>query len=97
VAHEDRHEAEALTNQLAASAALTRSRVAGDIEALGAKLAPENIKTEAKLALLRSIARQLTRLGRAVPAITRGARRHPIPVALTLLGLGVVVWRVRRA
>jgi hypothetical protein len=101
VAPDDRDEAEALSEELAADAAATRARVASDVEALGAKLAPDNLKTQAKRAVTQGITRQLSRFGRATPivvvAIGRVARRHPIPVALSMLALGVLVWRVRRA
>jgi hypothetical protein len=101
VAPENRDEGEALTRRLSADVAITRARLASDVEALGAKLAPENIKQEAKDAITRKIAREATRLGRAVSAaalaVTGIARRHPIPVALSLLGVGLLAWRARRA
>ena len=101
MASEDREEGEALTRRLSADVAITRARLASDVEALGAKLAPENLKQEAKQAITRSIVREASRLRRAVSAgalaVTRAARRHPIPVALSLVGVGVLLWRARRA
>jgi hypothetical protein len=101
VAPDDRDEGEALSRRLSADVAITRARLANDVEALGAKLAPENIKQEAKDAISRKIAREASRLRRGVSAaalaMTSAARRHPVPVALSLVGLGILVWRVRRA
>lgn len=98
----DRDEGEALTRQMSAEVAITRARVASDVEALGAKLAPQNLKTEAKLALTRGVERQSARVQRALTAgaltIARAAKRHRVSLALSLLGVGaLIVWRVRRA
>jgi hypothetical protein len=97
MAPEDRDDADAVTKELAADVAITRARLASDVEALGAKLDPENLKLEAKQAVTRTVVRQSARLGNAALAIARSVRRHPIPLTLGLLGLGVLVWRVRRA
>lgn len=101
MAPENRDEGEALTRRLSADVAITRARLASDVEALGAKLAPANIKQEAKDAITRKIVRVTSRLGRGVSSAARAmtgvARRHPVPVALSLVGLGLLVWRVRRA
>jgi hypothetical protein len=101
VVPDDREEGEVLARQLSAEVAITRARLASDVEALGAKLAPANIKQEAKEAIAGTMVREAARLRRAVSAgalaMTRAVKRHPIPVALSLVGLGVLVWRVRRA
>jgi hypothetical protein len=97
MAPEDRDDADAVTKELAADVAITRARLASDVEALGAKLDPQNLKQEAKLAVTDAIVRRSARLGNAALAIARSACRHPIPLGLALLGIGVVVWRVRRA
>jgi hypothetical protein len=90
VATDEREEGEALIRQLSAEAAVTRARLASDIDALGDKLAPRNLKIEAK-----SRARRMMTAG--LLAIAQTARRHPLPVALSLLGVGVLVWRAHRA
>jgi hypothetical protein len=83
MAPDARDEVEASTERLAAEAAITRRRVVRDIEALGNKLEPA------------------ARVGRVATAgaagVARIVRRHPIPIVLSLLGLGVLVWRLRRA
>lgn len=85
-----REEGEALARQLSAEAAITRARLAHDVEALGDKLAPQNLKNEAKSRLLHLA--QSSAL-----AITHAARRHPVPIALAVVGLAVLVWRAQRA
>ena len=87
---DERVEGEVLTRQLSAEVALTRARLARDVEALGDKLAPQNLKHEAK-----SRVYELARSGSQ--AIVRAARRHPVPIALVIIGVGLLVWRAQRA
>lgn len=94
-------EGEALTAALAAGAAITRARVADDVEALADKLSPENLVAEAKHKVTRGIQRQAARSREAVfrvaQAAARSALRHPIPLALSVVAIFAWVWRARRA
>lgn len=85
-----REEGEVLARQLSAEAAITRARLAHDVEALGDKLAPQNLKNEAKSRLLH-LAHS------SALSITRAARQHPVPIALAVVGLALLVWRAQRA
>jgi hypothetical protein len=86
---------------LEAEAAISRARVADDILALSHKLAPQNLKSEARQAIVKSVERRVfdaeqsvSRLG---AAIQRGFAKHPVPVTLAvLLGVGALIWRARR-
>jgi hypothetical protein len=90
------------TNELRAEVDVTREMVVEDIEALGDKLSAENIKAEAKQAVVRSVRENVDEAKNAVAragAILRFVvRRHPVPVAVVAAAaVGVLVWRARRA
>ena len=87
---DEREEGEVLARQLSAEAAITRARLASDVEALGDKLAPSNLKHEAK-SRLHHLVRSRGQ------AIVRAARQHPVPIALAVIGVGLLVWRAQRA
>ena len=87
---------------LKAETAITRARVADDLEALSQKLSPRNLKSEARQAIVRSVERRLSQaeggLMSLMSRVKRTVSRHPVPVvALVGLGIGAWIWRARRA
>jgi ElaB/YqjD/DUF883 family membrane-anchored ribosome-binding protein len=89
----------------------TRERVASDVEALGNKLSPENLKAEAKRALSDGVehgkeaVREKLQLGRervqgVVEATGSGVlgfvRENPIPLSLIGAGIGLLIWNSRK-
>jgi hypothetical protein len=87
---------------LEAEAAISRARLADDIQALSHKLAPQNLKSEARQAIVKSVERRVfdaeARVSRFGAALQRSVARHPVPVAVAvLLGIGALIWRARRA
>lgn len=60
----------------ALAAAEYRQRLVRDVEALGRKFAPQNLRA----------------------SLVRSARRHPgLVLGISLLGVGLLLWRARRA
>lgn len=92
---------ESSTSELRARVALTRERVVDDLEALGDKLSADNIKAEAKQAIVSTVHDGLTevraRVARAASVVSFVVRRHPVPVGLLAVVLGLSLWRARRA
>jgi Protein of unknown function (DUF3618) len=73
------------TQQLQAEIALTRQRVASELDAIAERIKPENIKRRMVASLQ----------DRAVAALDL-ARRNPVPVALALgAGFLLLIWRAR--
>lgn len=71
--------------QLQLEIAITRQRVASEVDAIAEKIKPENIK--------RQVVRSLRE--RALAALSL-ARRHPVPTALAFSAcLGLLIWRRR--
>jgi len=100
------------TDDLRAEIAVTRALVATDINALQAKLSPENIKAEAKHAavhikdeakeaLVENLRERVEPMRHAasqfVQVVRHLVQRHPIPMAIVGLGLGYLIFRPRRA
>ena len=88
--------------ELKAEAAISRARVADDLEALTHKLSPQNLKSEARQAIVKSVERRVSgaenRLSRLTSTLKRRVTEHPLPfVALVGLGIGLLAWRARRA
>ncbi len=87
--------------ELVANVTEARELVASDIEALGVKLIPANRPAEAKPVVTRTIERQAGRaqrsLARMMERFVATIRRHPIPIALSVAGIGLLAWRARRA
>ncbi len=86
---------------LKAEAAISRARVADDLEALTYKLSPQNLKSEARQAIVKSVERRVSRaeggLSRLMAVVTRAVSRHPLPVvAVVGVGIGAWIWRARR-
>jgi ElaB/YqjD/DUF883 family membrane-anchored ribosome-binding protein len=98
------------TDDLRADLEQTRERVSSDIEALGNKLSPDNLKAEAKQAVSRGLeqgreaARETLREGTervrqtaetAKNGIARYVRENPVPLSLIGLGVGLLIWNSR--
>lgn len=79
----------------------TRERLSADVDALGNKLSPENIKAEAKQAVKKTVQRGAEQVREGVSSAGAGlmdaVKANPIPVALIGVGLGWLVWNVRAA
>jgi ElaB/YqjD/DUF883 family membrane-anchored ribosome-binding protein len=78
----------------------TRERVSSDIEALGTKLSPQNLKAEAKRAVTRTVERGTDRIreevGAAQTSILGFWRENPIPLSLIGVGLGLLAYNSRK-
>ncbi len=98
------------SDELRADLDQTRERVSSDVEALGNKLSPENLKAEAKQAVSRSWeqGRELVRdkvqrgtdLVRETVENTENTvlgyvRENPVPLSLIGVGLGLLIWNGR--
>lgn len=88
--------------ELKAEAAISRARVADDLEALSYKLSPQNLKSEARQAIVKSVERRVSvaenRFARLTSLLKRSVTEHPVPfVAVMGLGIGLLAWRARRA
>lgn len=88
--------------ELKAEAAISRARVANDLEALSYKLSPQNLKSEARQAIVKSVERRVSRAEggflRLRSLIKRTVTAHPLPfVAIVGLGVGFWAWRARRS
>jgi len=78
----------------------TRERVSADVEALGAKLSPANLKAEAKQAVTRRVHDGTERLREGVDAaetsIWAFCRENPIPLSLIGAGLGLLIYNSQK-
>ncbi len=78
----------------------TRERVSQDVEALGAKLSPDNLKAEAKQAVSRTVRRGTDRLRDGVDSaqgsILEFCRENPVPLSLIGAGIGLLFWNSRK-
>jgi ElaB/YqjD/DUF883 family membrane-anchored ribosome-binding protein len=98
------------TDELRAEIEQTRERVSADVEALGTKLSPENLKAEmkqaavnmkddAKEAVKRSVRRGadqvMDSVSSASSSVADTARANPIPLALIGIGVGWLIWNAR--
>lgn len=79
----------------------TRERLSADLDALGTKLSPENIKAEAKQAIKQTFhdgAEHVREsVGSAGVNLVALAKENPLPVALIGVGVGWLVWNLRAA
>jgi ElaB/YqjD/DUF883 family membrane-anchored ribosome-binding protein len=86
------------TQALADRTAVTRSRVASDIERLTEQLTPARVKDRALDAAERSVetlaARALGRLLQSPRRLANYLRQHPATGAAIAAGMGVVIWRL---
>jgi ElaB/YqjD/DUF883 family membrane-anchored ribosome-binding protein len=87
------------SDDLRADVERTRERLSQDVDALGAKLAPENIKAEAKQAIKRTVRRRTNELRDGVDAATDSVSSfvgdNPLPLALIGVGVGWLIWNAR--
>jgi ElaB/YqjD/DUF883 family membrane-anchored ribosome-binding protein len=99
------------TDDLRADLEQTRERVSSDIEALGNKLSPDNLKAEAKQVVSRGLqqgreaARETLREGTervrqraetAKSSVAHYVRENPVPLSLIGLGVGLLIWNSRQ-
>lgn len=84
------------TEELRAEIAQTRARVAEDVEAIGNKLSPDNLKREAKDAIVNRVRERTTAMrygvSHAGTSIADSARSNPLPIAL--IGIGIGWWLI---
>jgi ElaB/YqjD/DUF883 family membrane-anchored ribosome-binding protein len=78
----------------------TRARMAEDVEAIGEKLSPDNLKHEAKQAFSREVNQRTaavrSRVRHASESVIGPVRANPIPFALIGLGVGWLLIDARR-
>ena len=78
----------------------TRERVSADVEALGAKLSPANLKAEAKQAVVGRVRRGAERVREGVESaetsVVGFCRDNAIPLSLLGAGLGLLIYNSRR-
>ena len=101
----------ASSDELRAERDETRERVKQDVQALGNKLSPENLKNEAKQAVSRGLneGREVlreklqeggARLRRSVETTERGVigfiRENPVPLSLIGIGVGLLLYNAKR-
>lgn len=104
-------ETEKSSDELRAEVARTRERLAQDVEAIGQKLSPDNIKREARDAVTRSVRHGVrqgadavrhgagvmrTRVNDAGTSLAGSARENPLPLALIGAGIGWLIWNARK-
>jgi hypothetical protein len=87
---------------LRVDAALTRARIVEDIDALEDKLSVENIRAEAKQAIVETVRESAADARdsalRAVKLAAVIVRRNPAAfITLGVLSIGFIAWRARRA
>lgn len=86
-------------DELRAGIGETRERLSADIDALGNKLSPENIKTEAKQAIKQTIHQGADQVRESVSSaglsLVTLAKQNPLPLALMGVGLGWLVVNLR--
>jgi ElaB/YqjD/DUF883 family membrane-anchored ribosome-binding protein len=87
------------SDDLRADVERTRERLSQDVEALGAKLSPENVKAEAKRAIKRTVRRGTNELREGVNSATDSVSSfvgdNPLPIALIGVGVGWLIWNAR--
>jgi ElaB/YqjD/DUF883 family membrane-anchored ribosome-binding protein len=87
------------SDDLRADVERTRDRLSQDVEALGAKLSPENVKAEAKRAIKRTVRRGTNELRDGVNSATDSVSSfvggNPLPIALIGVGVGWLIWNAR--
>jgi len=78
----------------------TRDRVSADVEALGEKLSPSNLKAEAKRAVKGGVRRGVERLREGVDgaeaSVLGFCRDNPIPLSLIGAGIGWLIYNSRK-
>lgn len=88
------------TEELRAEIAETRARVAEDVEAIGNKLSPDNLKREAKDAIVNRVRERTTAMrygvSHAGSSIADSARSNPLPIALIGIGIGWLLIDARK-
>jgi ElaB/YqjD/DUF883 family membrane-anchored ribosome-binding protein len=79
----------------------TRARVAADVDAIGNKVSPENVKYQAKQRIVQAkdeakqrVVRSTRRAGRS---LADSARDNPLPLVLVGAGLGWLVYNARQS
>lgn len=87
------------SDALRADVERTRERLSEDVEALGTKLSPENLKAEAKQTIKRTVRRgtehvkdEVSSAGNSVVSFVRA---NPLPLALIGAGVGWLVYSAR--
>jgi ElaB/YqjD/DUF883 family membrane-anchored ribosome-binding protein len=87
------------SDDLRADVERTRERLSQDVDALGAKLSPENVKVEAKRAVKRTVRRGTDELREGVSSATESVSsfvgQNPLPIALIGVGVGWLIWNTR--
>jgi ElaB/YqjD/DUF883 family membrane-anchored ribosome-binding protein len=87
------------SDDLRADVERTRERLSQDVEALGAKLSPDNMKAEAKRAIKRPVRRGTNELRNGVNSATDSVSSfvgsNPLPIALIGVGVGWLIWNAR--
>lgn len=87
------------SDDLRADVERTRERLSQDVEALGAKLSPDNMKAEAKRAIKRTVRRGTDELREGVNSATDSVSSfvgtNPLPIALIGVGVGWLIWNAR--
>lgn len=90
----------ASTNEIRAQLDETRERLSADVEALGNKLSPQNIKRQAQRRVATAVRRGRDEVVETAQAATAGlgelVRANPVPVALIGVGVGWLVWSARQ-
>lgn len=96
-ARESEHERNAAS--LRAEIEDTRERFSADVDALGAKISPQNMKAEAKQAIKNTVQRGATQVRDGVSSagsnLLSVVKENPVPLALIGAGLGLLVWSLR--
>jgi hypothetical protein len=87
------------SDDLRADVERTRERLSQDVDALGAKLSPQNVKAEAKQAVKRTVRRGTNELRDGVNSATESVSsfvgQNPLPLALIGVGVGWLLWNTR--
>jgi len=87
------------SDDLRADVERTRERLSQDVDALGAKLSPDNVKAEAKRAVQRTVRRGTNELREGVSSATDSVSSfvgaNPLPIAVIGVGVGWLIWNAR--